>query len=115
MAFSLEFSADAETDFGLILDHLIESYLAFGEEPGEAVDHAVRRIHEIRESAGRILTAPHRAERHDDLLDGLRHVTLGRTIFWFDVDESRQVVRVLAAFYGGQDHVRHMLTRLLLG
>ena len=32
---------------------------------------------------------------------------------WFDVDDDRQTVRVLAVFVGRQDHVRHMLARLL--
>ena len=31
MAFRLEFSAEAERDFGLIFDHLLRSYLEFGE------------------------------------------------------------------------------------
>ena len=34
-------------------------------------------------------------------------------MFWFDVDDGREVVRVLAVFFGGEDHVRHMLARLL--
>ena len=52
-------------------------------------------------------------ERPDDLLPGLRHLAIGRVICWFDVDDERQPVRVLAVFFGGQDHVRHMLARLL--
>ena len=33
--------------------------------------------------------------------------------YWFDVVEARRTVRVLAVFFGGQDHLRHMLRRLL--
>ena len=44
---------------------------------------------------------------------GLRHLAIGRAIYWFDVDDGRETVRVLAVFFGGQDHVRHMLARLL--
>jgi toxin ParE1/3/4 len=113
MALKLEFSAEAEKDFALILDHLIESYREFGEDPEEAVEHAIRRVHEIRRSAERILVAPHRGVGHDDILDGLRHLTIGRAIFRFDIDETRPIVRILAVFYGGQDHIRRMLTRLL--
>ena len=36
-----------------------------------------------------------------------------RAIYWFDVDEGRRTVRVLAVFFGGQDHIRRMLIRLL--
>ena len=113
MAYRLEFAADAVVDFGLIFDHLLLSYRDFGESLESAVDHAETRILEIRTAAEGILTVPHRGERHDDILPGLRHLAIGAAIYWFDVDEPREMVRVLAVFFGGQDHVRHMMTRLL--
>ena len=112
MDFRLEFSAKAERDFGLIFDHLLRSYLGFGERLESALDHAGARVLEIRVAAERILTAPQRGERHDDILPGLRHVTIGRAIYWFDVEEARRTVRVLAVFFGGQNHVRRMMARL---
>lgn len=113
MAFRLEFSADAERDFELIFDHLLRSYLDFGERLDSAIDHAGRRVLEIRAAAEGILTAPHRGDRHDDILSGLRHLSIGRAIYWFDVDDERRVVSILAVFFGGQNHVRHMMRRLL--
>ena len=113
MAFRLEFSAEAERDFALIFDHLLRSYLDFGEGLEQALEHAGRRVVEIRADAERILSAPHRGERHDDILPGLRHLSMGKAIYWFDVDEPREGVRVLAVLFGGQDHVRHMMARLL--
>ena len=113
MAFRLEFSAEAERDFGLIFDHLLRSYLDFGESLESALDHAESRVLEIRAGAKRILSAPHRGERHDDILPGLRHLAIGRAIYWFDVDEAGETVRVLAVFFGRQDHIRHMMARLL--
>ena len=117
MGFHLELTAEAERDFGLIYDHLLRSYLDFGESLESAIDHAEARVREIRanrcRAAERILTAPHRGERHDDIRPGLRHVTIERAVYWFDVDEARRRVRVLAVFLGGQEHVRHMLVRLL--
>lgn len=113
MGFRLEFTAAAENDFGLIFDHLLQSYLEFGESLDSALDRAGTRVFEIRDNAGRILTAPHRGERHDDILPGLRHLAIGRAIYWFNADEAHRTVRVLAVFFGGQDHVRHMLIRLL--
>ena len=80
MAFRLEFAADAERDFGLIFDHLLRSYLDFGESLESAIDHAGARILEIRAAAERILDAPHRGERPDDTLPGLRHLAIGRMI-----------------------------------
>ena len=115
MAFRLEFAADAERDFGLIFDHLLRSYLDFGESLGSALDRAEARILEVRAAAERILAAPYRGERHDDILPGLRHLASGRAIYWFDIDQPRETVRVLAVFFGGQDHVRHMMARLLQG
>ena len=113
MAFRLEFAAEAERDFGLIFDHLLRSYLDFSEGPESALGHAESRIVEIRASAERILTAPHRGERYDDILPGVRHLAIGRAIYWFDVDEPHETVRVLAVFFGGQDRARHMMARLL--
>lgn len=54
MAFHLEFSAEAERDFELIFDHLLRSYLGFGESLESALDHAETRVREIREAAWRI-------------------------------------------------------------
>ena len=113
MAFQLEISAEAESDFGLIFAHLLESYISFGESVESAIEHAEARVLEIRATANRILTAPHRGEHHGDILPGLRHLTINRANFWFDVDEENESVRILAVFFGGQDHVRHMLTRLI--
>ena len=80
MAFRLEFSAEAERDFGLIFDHLLRSYLDFGDGLESALDHAESRIAETRAAAERILTAPHRGERHDDIPPGVRHLAIGRAI-----------------------------------
>ena len=115
MAFRLEVSAAAERDFELIFDHLLRSYLDFGESPEDALDRAAARIVGTRAATERILAAPHRGERHDDILPGVRHLAIGRAIYWFEVDEPRETVRVLAVFFGGQDHVRRMTVRLLGG
>ena len=115
MAFRLEFSSEAERDFGLIFDHLLRSYLDFGESLESALDHAGTRVLEVRAAAKRNLSAPHRGERHDDILPGLRHLVIGQAIYWFAVDEAGETVRVVAVFFGGQDHVRRMMTRLLEG
>ncbi|MCE2521428.1 MAG: hypothetical protein J4G15_16815 [Alphaproteobacteria bacterium] len=40
-------------------------------------------------------------------------LVIGRAITWFDVDKDQEMIRVLAMFFGGQDHVRYMLARLL--
>ncbi len=113
MPFAIEFSAESERDFELIFDHLFESYVGFGENTGEALEHAARRITDIRTAAERLATLPIRGTPRDDVLPGVRYLAIDRVIYWFDVDEAVGRVRVLAVFFGGQDHVRHMLLRLL--
>ena len=114
MAFRIEFATDAERDLELILDHLVESHVSFGDNVPEALSRALQRVEAIRRNADRLGIAPHRGALHEDLLPGLRHVTIDRAIYWFDVLEAERTVRVLAVFFGGQDHVRHMLERLLM-
>ena len=113
MRFRIEFSAEAERYFALIFDHLFESYRSFGESVEAALDHCEDRIRDIRQEAERLGAAPYRGGRHEDLLPGLRLLTIDRAIYWFDVNDEEQRVRILAIFFGGQDHVRHMLSRLL--
>lgn len=113
MPFAIEFSAESEHDFELIFDHLFESYVGFGESSEEAFEHAAQRIIGIRQVADRLSTFPIRGTSRDDVLPGVRYLTIDRAIYWFDLDEAAQKVRILAIFFGGQDHVRHMLVRLL--
>ncbi len=115
MRFAIEFSADAERDFGLIFDHLFESYVAFGEDTDEALNHAARRIMDIRKAADQLTSFPLRGAARDDVLPGIRFLAVAQAIYWFDVDRTARKVRILAVFFGGQDHIRHMLVRLLGG
>lgn len=113
MPFAIEFSAESERDFELIFEHLRTSYIGIGETPADAFEHAARRVLGLRNAADRLAEFPMRGTAHDDILRGLRHLTIDRAIFWFDVDHTAKRVRILAVFFGGQDHVRHMLLRLL--
>ena len=115
MRFAIEFSADAERDFGLIFDHLFESYVAFGESTEEALDHAARRVMAIHKAADRLARFPLRGTARDDIMPGIRFLAIGRATYWFDVDQTARKVRILAVFFGGRDHIRHMLVRLLGG
>jgi toxin ParE1/3/4 len=40
-------------------------------------------------------------------------MVMQRATRWYDVDDEAQAVRVLGIFFGGQDHIRRMLIRLL--
>lgn len=113
MAYRLTFSSDAERDFELVFEFLLESYVDFGETAASAIDRAEERVQAIRADIEAFANAPYRGSLHEDVLPGLRHVTLGRAVVWFDVIEDKSNVRILAVFFGGQDHFRHMLARLL--
>ena len=113
MPFVIEFSAESERDFELIFDHLFDSYLGFGENVEEALDHSMRRVLDIRKAADRLLTFPVRGILCDDILPGVRYMSIDRAIYWFDLDKVAGKIRILAVFFGAQDHVRHMLVRFL--
>lgn len=110
---SVVFAADAVEDLALIEAHLIRAYQAFGEQPVEAAQHAQARVEAIITAAERLALAPLRGEAHDDLLPGLRHLTLNSAVYWFRPRPSSRDIQVLAVFFGGEDHQRHMLVRLL--
>lgn len=112
-AYAVEFAAEVERDFELIYDFLENSYGGFGESPEEAALHAAARVDAIRIAAAKLGNAPYRGTLHPEIMPNLRHVTIDQAIYWFLVDEQALTVRVLAIFFGGQDHVRQMLARLL--
>ena len=107
------FAAEAINDLVLITEYLTQAYCGFGEPLAEANRHAQVRIEAIITAAERLATAPLRGESHDDLLAGLRHLALDRAVYWFRPRAEQRVIQVLAVFFGGQDHQRHMLVRLL--
>lgn len=113
MNWRVQFAAATERDFALIYDHLVESYLSFGDSPTEATERAGQRLLAILDDSHRIATAPHRGSRHDDMLPGLRRLTLGKATFWFTADDAAGLIRILAVFFGAQDQQRRMLVRLL--
>ena len=113
--FKVVFSANAELDFELIFDFLFESYLSFDENIESALTQAEAKMQSIRKAADKLAKHPFRGTLHDDMLQGLRHITMGRAIYWFDILEDAGVVRILAIFYGDQNHQTKMLARLLGG
>lgn len=111
----LEFSAEAEWDFGLIFDHLASSYAELGDEPAAALRRAADRTREIRASINILANSPFIGTLRSDIRAGLRFVRMEKTVIWFLPDEERACVVVIALFFGAQDHIRHMLSRLLSG
>lgn len=104
----LESAADAERDFELTFDHLVKSYLEFGEDRDVAFERAVERIRGIQVSANKPTVAPKQGTLRLDILVGLRFVRLEKTVFW---SKAKRLSGFWPSF-GAQDHIRHMLTRL---
>jgi plasmid stabilization system protein ParE len=112
MSFRVERSIETDADLEAIFDFLFQAYLDFGDSPDEALERAVARIEQIEAAMLSLGAAPHQGTLRPDLLPGLRAVTKQRAVFYFDVDEGEQLVRVLAVFFGGPDLQRAMLRRL---
>ena len=112
MAFDVVRSRASDRDLAAIFDHLIAAYQALGDTPGDALDRAAARVRAIEDDMERLGRAPFQGTLREDLRPGLRQATRNRAVFYFEIDEAAQQVRVLAVFFGGQDHVARMLRRL---
>lgn len=113
MRYEVRRAADVIHDLEAIFDHLVESYVGFGESREEALDRAALRIARIDQAITALGRQPHQGTLREAILPGVRSVTKDRAIFYFDVDDEAYLVRVLAVFFGGQDHQRAMLKRVM--
>ena len=112
MAFEVVRSRASDRDLEAIFDHLAATYQAFGDTLAEALDRAAARVRAIEDDMERLGRTPFQGTRREELRPSLRQVTRNRAIFYFEVDEAAEELRVLAVFFGGQDHVAQMLRRL---
>lgn len=113
LVWTVEFAEEAEHDLALIFNHLFETYQDLGEPDETAFEHASARIRGIRESAVNLVSNPHQGPRREAIGPNLRNITIDKAIIWFYFEEERQLIHVLAFFFGGQDYIRHMLRRML--
>ncbi|WP_428644107.1 type II toxin-antitoxin system RelE/ParE family toxin [Roseibium sp.] len=110
---TLDYSVEAERDFELIFDHLFETYVDLGEDPEAALEAAADRVRSIRGCIDGLTGKPFIGTLRPDILPGLRFVRLERAAVWFLPDEHKKTIIIAAIFFGAQDHIRQMLTRLL--
>lgn len=113
MAYEVVRGEGVDRDLELIFDFLVAAAEDFGDDEGNAVDRAGRRIAEIEAAMRGLGNAPHQGTLRPHLGDGIRNVTKGRAVFYFENDERRKILRILAVFFGGQDHEARTLLRLL--
>ena len=112
MRYQVERALAVDSDLELIFDHLAAAYAEFGDDPIEAITRAVRRINDIQNDMEALGRQPHQGTGRPELGLTVRSVSKSRAILYFEIDDDREVVRILAVFFGGQDHTRHMLTRM---
>ncbi|WP_323767050.1 type II toxin-antitoxin system RelE/ParE family toxin [Marinovum sp.] len=113
MVYEVRRAAGVARDLELIFEFLLSAAEGFGESPERAFALAEARLDEIETALDGLGRAPHQGTLRPHLGPGLRNVTKGRAVIYFDTDDSRQLLRVLAVFFGGQDHQSHILLRLL--
>jgi len=106
-------AAAVDLDLELIFDFIANSAETLGEPPETAFDMAMRRVLAIEATMEGLGRAPHQGTLAPHLGSGIRHVTKDRAILYFDVDDETEVLRILAVFFGGQDHDTRILLRLL--
>lgn len=111
--FQVERATDIDRDLALIFDFLYDTHRSFGYDADEASALAAKRVRQIERDLAALGRAPHQGTEQPHLVPGLREVTKDRAIFYFVVDDPSRTLRVLAVFFGGQDHQLHMLHRLL--
>lgn len=112
MAFEVVPSAACARDLDRVFDHLVESHRALGQSEEEAVARAADRLRTIAADMDALGRAPFQGTLREELAPGLRQVTKNRAIFYFLVDEEARQVRMLAVFFGGQDHAARMFAQL---
>ena len=113
MAYEVLWAEDIDRDLELIFDFLAAATESFGESNEDAFNRAVQRSAEIEAEMKALGNAPHQGTLRPHLGDAVRNVTKNRAVYYFEVDDTRQVLRILAVFFGGQDHKSHVLLRLL--
>lgn len=115
MAYKVVHSVASDKDLDIIFKHLVDSYVALGDPLSEAFQRATRRVGVIEEDMDSLGRMPHQGTLQPHLETGVRQVTKRRAVFYFHVDDAAEVVRLIAVFFGGQDHHRHILARLSAG
>ncbi len=110
---TIEYLDQAERDFEIIFDHLHKSYMELGESAVDALERAAARVRGIRAAIDRLSAAPFVGTSRSDIHPRLRFVRREAAAVWFIPVEEQEVVRILAIFFGAQNHIRHMLVRMI--
>ena len=113
MAYRIIRTQRSDDDLVEIFEFLVQSHVMLGSGYDTAVEMASNRLNDIRGQIRQLADAPFQGTLWSDAHEGLRWVTKDRTIYYFEADKQRSEVRILAIFFGGQDHEAIMKKRLL--
>jgi plasmid stabilization system protein ParE len=105
-------AADVTRDLDLIEGYLTQAYQEFGEDLESATGRAAARIGEALAYMRSFEDHPYRGTEYPKIGPGIRAVTSKRFVFYFEIDQPRSEVRILAVFFGGVDHRQQILDRL---
>lgn len=113
MVYEVRRSVACRLDLDRIVDHLVMAHMRLGEDADGALRRAASRIDAIEDAIDALGRAPHQGTLWPALMGDLRWVAKGGAVMYFIVDDEDRRMDVLAVFYGGEDHKRHMLDRIL--
>ena len=113
MVFDVVRGDGVDHDLDLIFGFLIQSAQELGEDGQRAFNLAEQRLTEIESAMRSLGGAPYQGVCRPYLGKRIRSVTKDRAVLYFDVNDHQHRVRILAIFFGGQDHEARMLARLL--
>jgi toxin ParE1/3/4 len=112
MVYKVVRSHESDQDLSLIFRHFVDSYMSLGELLPDAFRQATRRITAIEADMEGLAAMPHQGTLDPRIMPGLRHVTKNRAVIYFHVDDVASVVRIIAVFFGGQEHQNRMAKRM---
>ncbi len=105
-------AANVGRDFARIRKHLIRSYREFGDPKAIATERANVRIGQAFDYMLTFATHPHRGTVHPEIRGRVRHVTAHQFVYYFVVDDDLAEVKILAVFFGGEDHLEQIAEHL---
>lgn len=111
MAWTIEITPPASEDLRALFRYLHDTHRDFGDSLRTAAEKARSRIRHIRRDIDAMVHAPYQGMAQPHLGEGVRMVAKVRAVIYFEPVEAAQALRILAVFYGGQDHGRWMAAR----
>ncbi len=108
--YNVQLSEESEVDLDRIFDHLLRPMFIWA-------NRSKKPLNTLRSACGRFgpISSPSDGplikERFPSNRAGPAARHKNRGIIYFDIDDFTQSVRVIAVFFGGQDHDNHILKR----